>query len=105
MKKMIALVAVLLMFLAVSIPFGSSYPDGLEKVAKTLGVAESEPVWKGLLSLYSFGAPSNPYVSTLITGIFGTLLVIVFSLVLGLIIAKRSGSVKTANQQQNQKGT
>jgi len=95
MKKLLAVIVLLVVFLAILIPFTSSNPDGLEKVAQSLGVAEGEPFWKGLMSDYSVEAFKDPYVSTLLAGVLGTLLVLVASLALGFVIAKRAGSAKS----------
>ena len=95
MKKLLAVIVLLVGFLAVFTPFASSNPDGLEKVAESLGVEEGEPFWKGLMSDYSVEALKDPYVSTLLAGVLGTLLVLVASLALGFVIAKRAGSAKS----------
>ena len=89
MKKYLAATAFLVVFLSVLIPFASSGPDGLEKVAASLGV-EPQPVWRGLMSDYSVEAFNNPYASTLAAGIIGTLIVLGATSVLGYTIAKRS---------------
>ena len=95
MKKLLAVIVLLVVFLAILIPFTSSNPDGLEKVAESLGVEEDEPFWKGLMSDYSVEAFKDPYVSTLLAGVVGVLLVLVASLALGFVIAKRAGSAKS----------
>ena len=92
MKKYAAAIGLLVVFLAVLIPFASSSPDGLEKVAETLGIEEQTPVWNGLMSDYSVGIIGNPYLSTVIAGIFGTLMVLGLSLALGKVLALRKGS-------------
>ena len=92
MKKFLAVIVLLVVFLAIFTPFASSNPDGLEKVAASLGVEESEPFWKGLMSGYSVEAFKDPYVSTLVAGVLGTFLVLLASLVLGVLISKRSVS-------------
>ena len=89
MKKYLAATALLVVFLSVLIPFASSSPDGLEKVAASLGV-EPQPVWRGLMSDYSVEAFNNPYASTLVAGIIGTLIVLGVTSILGYTIAKRS---------------
>ena len=95
MKKLLAVIVLLVVFLAILIPFTSSNPDGLEKVAESLGVEEDEPFWKGLMSDYSVEAFKDPYVSTLLAGVVGVLLVLVASLALGFVIAKRAGFAKS----------
>jgi cobalt/nickel transport protein len=89
MKKYFALVALIMAFLAVLIPFASSNPDGLEKVATTFGVEEHAPFWNGIVFNYSFGAIENPYISTLAAGVFGTLVVLLATFLLGTAIAPK----------------
>jgi hypothetical protein len=86
MKKYVAILALILVFLAVFIPFASSNPDGLEKVAESLGIEEHAPLWRGLMFDYSIEAIENTYVSTLVAGIFGTLMVLLATLLLGTAI-------------------
>ena len=83
MSKQFAVVAGILVFLAVFIPLASSSPDGLERVVENFGVAEQVPVWNGVMSDYAIAAIGNPYVSTLLAGIFGTLMVLIAGFVLG----------------------
>jgi cobalt/nickel transport protein len=89
MKKYLAAVALILVFLAIFIPFASSNPDGLEKVAETFGIEEHEPFWKGVMSDYSVEAVGDPYVSTLLAGVCGTLLVLFAAFILGTAIVKK----------------
>ena len=88
MKKYLVAIILLVVFLAVFIPFASSSPDGLEKVAQSLGVKELEPLWKGFMFDYSVEVFENPYVSTLLAGVFGTLMVLAASFVFGKVIIK-----------------
>lgn len=74
----------ILVFLVISIllaafigPIASSLPDGLEKVAQTLGFerrALDTPVVASPLPDYSAPGISHPYVSTSIAGVIGTLI-------------------------------
>ncbi len=89
MKKYLAAIAVFTIFLAVFIPLASSDPDGLEKVAETMGVEEHEPVWGGLMSDYSVAIVENPYLSTLLAGVFGTLMVLFSALILGKAVRQK----------------
>ncbi|MBX5321251.1 MAG: PDGLE domain-containing protein [Candidatus Bathyarchaeota archaeon] len=75
---------------AVLVPFASTYPDGLETVAETLGVEETEPFWKGLMPDYMLPTVDNPYMSTLFAGFCGILLVLVLSFALGKALSKPS---------------
>lgn len=89
MKKYLAAIALVLFFLAVFIPFASSSPDGLEKVAKTFGIEEHQPVWRGIMPDYSVGVVADPYVSTLLAGASGALMVLLAAFILGTVIAKK----------------
>ena len=90
MKKYIVVVAGIVVFLAVFIPIASSSPDGLERVVENFGVAEHEPFWNGLMSDYAIAAVSNPYVSTLLAGIVGTLMVLIAGFLLGKTITPKN---------------
>ena len=89
MKKHLAAVAAIIAFLAVFIPLASSSPDGLERVATTFGVAEHAPIWNGIMSDYAITAITNPYVSTLLAGIIGTLMVLIAGFLLGKAITPK----------------
>ncbi len=90
MKKYIAITLLLFVFLAAFIPFASSNPDGLEKVAASFGVEETSPLWHGLMSDYTVNALGENYASTLAAGTLGTVFVLVAGLVLGTTITKHS---------------
>jgi ABC-type sulfate transport system permease component len=83
LKKKISLaVFSILVFLVVFIPLASTNPDGLEKVAISLGAHESENFWSGILPDYSVSGVGNGYLSTLIAGVIGVLLVLLVGLFL-----------------------
>lgn len=88
MKGYVKALILVLVCLAALIPVASSNPDGLEKVAETLGVEESESSTAGLLSDYSVPVVENEYGSTLIAGIVGVFLVLGAALVLGKLMSK-----------------
>jgi len=90
MNKHLAVIAAIVVFLAVFIPLASSSPDGLEHVVETFGVAEHAPFWNGLMSDYAVSAIGNPYVSTLLAGVFGTFMVLLAAFLLGKAIAPKS---------------
>ena len=89
MKKYLAVIAGITVFLAVFIPLASSSPDGLERVVENFGVQETAPIWNGLMSEYTIAAIANPYISTLLAGILGTLMVLVASFILGKVITPK----------------
>ena len=93
MKKYLATTAMVVVFLAVFIPFASSSPDGLQRVASSLGIEKTEPAWHGLMGDYSVNALGDTYVSTLAAGVLGILMVLVASLVLGAAITRRNQTV------------
>lgn len=90
-KKAFAIAtAGLIVFLAVFLPLASSNPDGLEKVVETFDAEEQEPFWKGLMGDYSVSGISDPYVTTLIAGVAGTVIVFVAGLLLGKTMSRKA---------------
>jgi len=79
----------ILVCLAILIPLASDFPDGLEKVAETLGIEEAEPTWAGLMPDYAIPSINNSYISTLLAGIFGVFLVLGAAFLLGKTITKK----------------
>ncbi len=96
MKKCIAAIVLIFISLAVFIPFASNNPDGLEKIAASLGVQEPQSSWHGLMSDYTLNAFLENYASTPAAGILETAFVLVAALVLGAAITKK-------NQNQSEK--
>ena len=92
MKKHLGTVALIVVFLAVFIPFASSSPDGLERVVETFGVAEHAPFWNGIMSDYAITAIGDPYVSTLLAGVFGTFMVLLATFLLGKAITPKNSA-------------
>ena len=88
MKGYVKALILILVCLAVLIPFASSDPDGLEKVAETLGVEETESTSTGLMPDYTVPAVENAYSSTLAAGVIGVFLVLGATMLLGKIITK-----------------
>jgi hypothetical protein len=82
MKKSLKAIVLLIVFLVVFIPLASNNPDGLEKVSQGLGVKEQKVFWEGLMTDYSVLFIGNSYVSTLVSGIIGTILVFCAALAL-----------------------
>lgn len=80
---------------AVLAPFASSWPDGLEKVAETLGFAhraEIAPLASAPVPDYEMPGVSNSRLATTAAGVVGTLAV--FAVVYGLaalLAARRRG--------------
>lgn len=89
-KKIIAALAMIAVFLAVMIPIASTNPDGLEKVVSAFGAEEQSNFWNGLFSDYSLPAIGNQYISTLVAGVIGVILVLSAGLVLGKVMASKS---------------
>lgn len=88
MKGYLKALILILVCLAVLIPFASSDPNGLEKVAETLGVEETESTSAGLMPDYNVPVVENEYSSTLIAGVVGVFLVLGAVFVLGKSMAK-----------------
>jgi hypothetical protein len=92
MDKHLAVIFAIIVFLAFFIPLASSNPDGLERVVETYGVEEGSSFWNGLMSDYAIGAITNPYISTLLAGAFGTLLVLAAAFLLGKVISPKASA-------------
>jgi hypothetical protein len=82
-----------MVFLAVFVPFASSSPDGLEKIALTYGAQEHQSLWNGLMANYSIAAIGNSYASTVLAGVFGTLMVLLATFLLGKAMAPKNRAV------------
>ncbi len=80
---------------AVLAPFASSWPDGLEKVAETLGFAhraEIGPLVSSPIPDYGMPGVGNSRLATTAAGVVGTL--VVFAVLYGLVrllVARRRG--------------
>jgi hypothetical protein len=92
MSKHVAVIVAILVFLAFLIPFASSNPDGLERVVETYGMEESSSFWNGIMSDYAISAITDPYISTLLAGAFGTLLVLAAAFLLGKVISPKASA-------------
>ena len=90
MNKKLIVICGIMVFLAVFIPLASSNPDGLERVVETFGVEENAPLWSGLMSNYAIDAIANSYVSTLLAGALGTLLVLAAAFLLGKAMSSKA---------------
>ena len=87
-------------FLVVLIPFASSNPDGLEKVVITYGAQEQQSIWSGIMADYSIFSNGNQYISTLVAGIFGIVVVLVASLVLSKVMTSNGKNAKNNTHHQ-----
>lgn len=83
MKSYRKALLLIVIFLAVLIPFASTFPDGLETVAESFGISEPEPLWPGIMADYAFPGIDNPYVSALAAGVIGVFLVFSASYIVG----------------------
>ncbi|MCX8153158.1 MAG: PDGLE domain-containing protein [Candidatus Bathyarchaeota archaeon] len=90
MKKHSAVIIAIIVFLVVFIPFASSDPDGLERVVENFGVEEQPSFWQGLMPDYKIAAVEDAYVSTLLAGVIGVLLVLLVSLAVERAIAPKN---------------
>ncbi|MEM3697546.1 MAG: PDGLE domain-containing protein [Candidatus Bathyarchaeia archaeon] len=88
MKGYFKALIIVLICLAILIPFASEFPDGLEKVAETLGIEENEPLWNGLMPDYQLPIIETSYISTLAAGILGVFLVFCTTFFLGIALSK-----------------
>ena len=88
MKQYIKVISLLIVGLALLIPLASTFPDGLESVAETLGIEVTEPLWRGVMPDYSTPLIGNAYVSTFVSRVLGILLVLVVAFIVGKAITK-----------------
>jgi hypothetical protein len=91
MKKIILVVAVIMIAFAVLLPFTSKTPDGVQSLVATNG-DNQQPFWKGLMANYSV-AFTDSYISTLIAGLLGISLVLAASFALSISIAPKKKNV------------
>jgi ABC-type Fe3+ transport system permease subunit len=94
MKKIFIILTLILVSLAVLLPFASSNPDALEKVTSNYNVQEQTPVWQGIMPDYSVAIFGDSYVSTLIAGSVGTLIVLAAALLIGKSMTKQNAAAK-----------
>ena len=90
MNNYIKALIVILVCLAVLIPFASNDPDGLKRVAENLGVEETESPSQTLMQDYAIPIVKNDYGSTLFAGVIGVFLVLVAALFLGKALSKNN---------------
>ncbi len=90
MKGNVEAIVLLLLGLTLFIPLASTFPDGLETVAETLGIEEDEPTWQGLMPNYTLRPINNAYASTFVSGLAGTLIVLVFAFLVGKTLTRDS---------------
>jgi len=90
MKGITKAIVLIIIGLAVLIPFASTYPDGLEKVAESLGIEEPEPMWSGLMPDYTFLFTENSYMTRLISGLIGLFLVFSVAWGVGWALARKN---------------
>jgi len=86
----------LVLFIA---PFASSWPDGLEKVAETIGfsgAASSTALMSSPLADYGFAGISSSALSTILAGVIGTLIAFLLSYALARFVT--SGSDQAGNK-------
>jgi cobalt/nickel transport protein len=88
MKGYLKALILILICLAILIPFASGNPDGLEKMAENAGIEESESEAAGLMPNYTVPTIENSYLSTLVAGVLGVFLILGVALVLGMTIRK-----------------
>ncbi len=91
MKKLILVVALLLLALVVLLPFASKTPDGLQTLTEESG-SQQQTSWNGLMANYS-AALADPYLSSLVAGLLGVGIV----LVTGFVLGKAAQSKKKAS--------
>jgi cobalt/nickel transport protein len=83
----LVLVAILVIAL---VPFASSDPDGLERVAEDQGfIDQAGNVVDGLLSGYAIPGIEDPAVSSIVSGLVGVAIVVLLIVGVGRLLARR----------------
>lgn len=88
MNKYMKTIVMTLVCLAILVPFASTAPDGLEKVAEALGIEEHAPAWFGVMPDYTVTVIQDPCFSTLLSGVFGFFLVLGLAYLLGVALTR-----------------
>lgn len=88
MKGYLKALILILICLAILIPFASGNPDGLEKMAENAGIEESKSEAAGLMPNYTVPTIENSYLSTFAAGVLGVFLILGITLVLGMTMKK-----------------
>lgn len=94
MRGVTKAIILIIVGLAALMPFASTFPDGLEKVAESLGLEEPESIWSGLMPDYTFLFIANPYMTKLISGLIGLFLAFCIAWAVGWAIARKSHTSK-----------
>jgi len=95
-KNLTKAIVIIIVALTILIPFASTYPDGLERVAESIGIEEPEPLWGGLMPDYTFTTIEDPYFSTLLSGLVGVLLVCSIAWIMGLVTTHKNKNSKSS---------
>jgi ABC-type Fe3+ transport system permease subunit len=83
----LAIAALVVIVLA---PLASADPDGLERVAADQGFLErARNFFSGLLGGYAIPGIDNQWLSTVLAGLLGVLIVVAIVLILGRVVARR----------------
>ena len=83
----IAIAALVVVILA---PLASSDPDGLQRVAEDQGFLErAQNFFSGLLGGYAIPGIDNAWLSKVLAGLLGVLIVVAIVLILGRVVARR----------------
>jgi cobalt/nickel transport system permease protein len=90
MKKLSMTVVALMVCFALLLPFTSKTPDGLQTLTQN-SASTQQPAWNGFMGGYSV-AVGDPYVSALIAGLVGTVVVLVSGFALGSTVNKKKAA-------------
>ena len=83
----IAIAALVVIVLA---PLASPDPDGLERVAEDQGFIErAENFFSGLLGDYAIPGIDNEWLSTVLAGLIGVVIVVALMFLIGRVVARR----------------
>lgn len=89
MRSVTKVIVAIIIGLVALTPFASTDPDGLERVAESLGIGEPQPIWSGLMPDYTLHLAENPYLTKLISGLVGLFLILGVAWVVGWTMARK----------------
>jgi len=89
MRGVTKAIILIIVGLAILIPFASTFPDGFERVVGSLGLDEPEPFWSGPMPDYTLPLSTNPYMTKLISGLIGLFLAFGIAWSVGWAIARK----------------
>ena len=87
-RNFVIILIIMILGLGIFIPFASSDPDGLERMAEILGFPQLQPGYPGLIPDYNL-AFGNEIIGTWLAGLIGVILILGIFLIIFLQARRR----------------